>query len=97
MFARRRQFAYVRRGDVDGESLAHLLRSGPWAAGALEVVWKFKTKAISGRLHKDPWGGTSWPGQPSVNGEVFTSARRTATSIAEHEGWVAHLEVSSAR
>src|SRR5215216_5037611 len=38
--------------------------SGPWAAGPLEVVWKFKTKSISGRLHKDPWGGTSSPGQP---------------------------------
>ena len=37
--------------------------SGPWTDAPLEVVWKFKTKSISGRLHKDPWGGTSWPGR----------------------------------
>jgi len=42
--------------------------TGPWSNEPLQVVWKFETKLISGRLHKDPWGGTSWPGQPSVDG-----------------------------
>ena len=41
--------------------------TGPWTGDKLEVVWSFETKGISGRLHKDPWGGTSWPGQPSVD------------------------------
>ena len=41
--------------------------TGPWSNEPLEVVWEFETKSISGRLHKDPWGGSSWPGQPSVN------------------------------
>src|SRR5215210_7590802 len=35
--------------------------TGPWPAAPLEVVWSFKTRMTSGRLHKDPWGGTSWP------------------------------------
>jgi len=41
--------------------------TGPWSGDKLEVVWSFETKGISGRLHKDPWGGSSWPGQPSVD------------------------------
>ena len=41
--------------------------TGPWSDGPLEVVWEFETKWTSGRLHKDPWGGSSWPGQPSVD------------------------------
>ena len=41
--------------------------TGPWSDAPLEVVWSFETKGISGRLHKDPWGGSSWPGQPSVD------------------------------
>ncbi|HEX5604244.1 MAG TPA: PQQ-binding-like beta-propeller repeat protein, partial [Pyrinomonadaceae bacterium] len=41
--------------------------TGPWAGKQLEVVWEFETNWISGRLHKDPWGGSSWPGQPSVD------------------------------
>src|SRR5262245_58663135 len=41
--------------------------TGPWSAGALQVVWEFETKFITGRLHDDPWGGSSWPGQPSVD------------------------------
>jgi outer membrane protein assembly factor BamB len=41
--------------------------TGPWSDGPLEVVWEFETGFISGRLHKDPWGGSSWPGQPSVD------------------------------
>ena len=41
--------------------------TGPWTDEPLQVFWEFKTSSISGRLHKDPWGGTSWPGQPSVD------------------------------
>ncbi|MEO7970303.1 MAG: PQQ-binding-like beta-propeller repeat protein, partial [bacterium] len=50
--------------------------TGPWEEGPLEVVWENKTGLISGRLHKDGWGGTSWPGQPSVAGDrvYFPSA-----------------------
>src|SRR5829696_7667957 len=62
--------------------------SGPWAAGALEIRWKFKTKSISGRLHKDPWGGTSWPGQPSVNGDrvYFGSADGNVYCLSTKDG-----------
>lgn len=46
--------------------------TGPWPTAPLEVLWSYKTKSTSGRLHKDPWGGTSWPGQPSVaDGRVY--------------------------
>src|SRR5215510_3865618 len=41
--------------------------TGPWSGTQLEIVWEFETDFISGRLHKDPWGGSSWPGQPSVD------------------------------
>src|SRR5436309_10659896 len=41
--------------------------TGPLSEKPLEVVWEFKTGMITGRLHEDLWGGTSWPGQPSVN------------------------------
>jgi outer membrane protein assembly factor BamB len=63
--------------------------SGPWkSAGPLKVVWKFKTKGISGRFHKDPWGGTSWPGQPSVRGDkvYFGSADGNAYCFNRHTG-----------
>src|SRR4030095_3560768 len=42
--------------------------TGPWQEGPLEIVWANDTDFISGRLHPDLWGGTSWPGQPSVDG-----------------------------
>src|ERR1051325_1106562 len=41
--------------------------TGPWSDRPLEGVWEFQTKWTTGRLHKDPWGGTRWPGQPSVD------------------------------
>src|SRR5438876_9682257 len=50
-----------------GNSSRNFYGTGPWSAESLQVVWEFKTKLISGRLHKDPWGGSSWPGQPSVD------------------------------
>src|SRR5687767_4281963 len=39
--------------------------TGPWSDHPSEILWEFETGFISGRLHKDLWGGTSWPGQPS--------------------------------
>ena len=42
--------------------------TGPWPDRPLEVIWEFETKLTSGRLHKEGWGGSSWPGQPSVSG-----------------------------
>ncbi len=43
--------------------------NGPWSKKPLQVVWEFKTQWSSGRLHKDPWAGSGWPGQPAVVGE----------------------------
>ena len=50
--------------------------TGPWSDRPLEVTWEVKTKLTSGRLHKLGWGGSSWPGQPSVMGDrvYFASA-----------------------
>ena len=64
--------------------------SGPWAPGPLEIVWEFKTDSISGRLHPDPWGGTSWPGQPSVDGNrvYFPSADGNVYCINTEDGSV---------
>src|SRR5262245_31905195 len=50
-----------------GNSSRNFYGTGPWSTGPLEIVWEFETDFISGRLHKDPWGGSSWPGQPSVD------------------------------
>ena len=62
--------------------------SGPWQEGKLEVVWEFKTSSTSGRLHKDPWGGTSWPGQPSVEGDRvdFPSADGNTYALNRADG-----------
>src|SRR6185295_17899433 len=62
--------------------------SGPWPDGQLEIVWEFKTSSTSGRLHKDPWGGTSWPGQPSVEGErvYFGSADGHTYALNRSDG-----------
>jgi hypothetical protein len=50
-----------------GNASRNFYGTGPWSKDPLQVVWSFETKGISGRLHKDPWGGSSWPGQPSVD------------------------------
>ena len=50
-----------------GNAERNFYGTGPLTDAPLEVVWSFETKGISGRLHKDPWGGSSWPGQPSVD------------------------------
>src|SRR6185436_14688250 len=49
-----------------GNTSRNFYGTGPWSNQPSEVLWEFETKFIAGRLHKDPWGGTSWPGQPSV-------------------------------
>jgi outer membrane protein assembly factor BamB len=63
--------------------------SGPWKSnGPLKVVWQNKTGGIAGRFHKDPWGGTSWPGQPSVRGDkvYFGSADGNAYCFNRNTG-----------
>src|SRR6185503_16134014 len=62
--------------------------TGPWSNEPLQVVWEFKTSSTSGRLHKDPWGGTSWPGQPSVdeNHVFFPSADGNLYCLDVHDG-----------
>jgi outer membrane protein assembly factor BamB len=55
-----------------GNATRNFYGTGPWQDGQLTVVWEVETDFITGRLHKDPWGGTSWPGQPSINdGRVY--------------------------
>src|SRR6266496_1741928 len=50
--------------------------TGPWPEKPPEVLWAVKTKLITGQFHKDGWGGSSWPGQPSVMDDrvYFSSA-----------------------
>src|SRR6185369_2081085 len=43
-----------------GNSQRNFYGSGPWQEGPLEIVWELETGYISGKLHADPWGGTSW-------------------------------------
>src|SRR6478752_6222861 len=59
-----------------GNPARNFYGTGPWSDKPLEIVWQVETKWTTGRLHKDPWGGTSWPGQPSVDGQhvYFPSA-----------------------
>src|ERR1041385_162486 len=62
--------------------------TGPWEDGPLEVIWENETGLISGQLHKDGWGGVSWPGQPSVAGErvYFPSADGNVYCLNAHDG-----------
>jgi glucose dehydrogenase len=65
--------------------------TGPWPdSGQLQVIWEVKTGSISGQFHKDPWGGTSWPGQPSVEGDrvYFPSADGNTYCINRADGTV---------
>src|SRR5919112_5504805 len=50
-----------------GNASRNFYGTGPWSDKPLEIVWEFQTSWTSGRLHKDPWGGSSWPGQPAVD------------------------------
>src|ERR1043165_5790688 len=56
--------------------------TGPWKDGELKVIWEVETGFISGRLHKDPWGGTSWPGQPSLKDDRVYFPSGTAKFIS---------------
>src|SRR5688572_5957689 len=51
-----------------GNTSRNFYGTGPWADRPLDVKWSFETKLTSGRLHKEGWGGSSWPGQPTVVG-----------------------------
>src|SRR6267143_4799835 len=64
--------------------------SGPWSTEPLKVVWDFKTQWSRGRLHKDPWGGSGWPGQPAVVGErvYFGSADTSVYCLNARDGSV---------
>src|SRR5437763_1484917 len=69
-----------------GNATRNFYGTGPWKAGQLKVIWELKTDWISGRLHKDPWGGASWPGQPSIKNDrvYFASIRWTAKQFGNH-------------
>src|SRR5918993_4524332 len=62
--------------------------TGPWPDRPVDVIWEVETKLISGRLHKDGWGGTSWPGQPSVAGDrvYFGSADGNLYCLDKRDG-----------
>ncbi len=64
--------------------------TGPLKNGALRIVWEAETDFIKGRLHKDPWGGSSWPGQPSINGDrvYFPSADGYVYCLNKNDGSV---------
>jgi len=64
--------------------------TGPWQEGPLEIVWERGTDFITGRLHKELWGGTSWPGQPSVDGSrvYFPSADGNIYCLNSQDGSV---------
>ena len=64
--------------------------SGPWKEGGLKIVWQVETGFMSGRLHKDPWGGTSWPGQPSIKDDrvYFPSADGNVYCLNKNDGSV---------
>jgi outer membrane protein assembly factor BamB len=73
-----------------GNAERNFYGTGPWKDGELEILWEFKTSSTSGRLHKDPWGGTSWPGQPSVEGDhvYFPSADGNTYCLDKNDGSV---------
>src|SRR2546423_5576762 len=58
--------------------------------GQLTVVWQVETGFTSGRLHDDPWGGTSWPGQPSIKDDrvYFPSADGNLYCVNKDDGSV---------
>lgn len=62
--------------------------TGPLTSRPLEVVWQFETEATTGALHKDKWGGSSWPGQPAVAGDrvYFGSADSYLYCLSTRDG-----------
>jgi outer membrane protein assembly factor BamB len=71
-----------------GNAERNFFGTGPWKDGELKVIWSVETKGISGRLHKDPWGGTSWPGQPSIGDDrvFFPSADGYVYCLNKNDG-----------
>ena len=71
-----------------GNSTRNFYGTGPWSQQPVQVIWEFETKLTSGRLHKDGWGGTSWPGQPSVSGDrvYFGSADSYLYCLDKRDG-----------
>jgi len=72
------------------ECRTKFLWHGPWKSGELKIVWEVETGFMSGRLHKDPWGGTSWPGQPSIRDDrvYFPSADGNVYCLNRSDGSV---------
>ena len=73
-----------------GNGERNFFGTGPWKDGELKVIWEVETGFISGRLHKDPWGGTSWPGQPSIKDDrvYFPSADGNVYCLEKENGAV---------
>jgi eukaryotic-like serine/threonine-protein kinase len=73
-----------------GNGERNFFGTGPWKNGDLKVIWEVETGFISGRLHKDPWGGTSWPGQPSIRDDriFFPSADGNVYCLNKNDGSV---------
>ena len=71
-----------------GNAERNFYGSGPWKSGELKIVWEVETGFMSGRLHKDPWGGTSWPGQPSIRDDrvYFPSADGYVYCLDKNDG-----------
>jgi len=71
-----------------GSSERNFYGTGPWKEGELKIIWEVETGSISGRLHKDPWGGTSWPGQPSIGEDrvYFPSADGYVYCLNKNDG-----------
>src|SRR5437773_3532775 len=73
-----------------GNAERNFYGTGPWKDGQLKVIWQVETGSITGRLHEDPWGGTSWPGQPSVRDDrvYFPSADGNVYCLNRDDGSV---------
>ena len=73
-----------------GNAERNFYGTGPWKDGQLKVIWEVETDFITGRLHKDPWGGTSWPGQPSIRDDrvYFPSADGNVYCLDKNDGSV---------
>jgi len=71
-----------------GNPARNFYGTGPWKDGQLQIIWEFKTGWTSGKLHKDPWAGSSWPGQPSIDGErvYFPSADGNTYALKRSDG-----------
>ncbi len=73
-----------------GNATRDFYGTGPLKDGQLKVIWQIETGFMSGRLHKDPWGGTSWPGQPSIKDDrvYFPSADGNVYCLNKNDGSV---------